>query len=178
MITTLAELRQTKIILERAKQSLEEDKIPFDKNVSLGGMIEVPAAAINAIAFARELDFLSIGTNDLTQYTLAVDRTDNTVAHLYNSLHPAVLRLILMTIEAGKKLKKPVAVCGEIAGDIMMTKLLLGMGLRQFSMHPSQLLSVKQQILQSDLNKLTKAANRILKIDDVEKVELQLKKLT
>lgn len=178
MITTLAELRQTKIILERAKQSLVEDKIPFDKNVALGGMIEVPAAAINAVAFAKELDFLSIGTNDLTQYTLAVDRTDNTVAHLYNSLHPAVLRLILMTIEAGKKLKKPVAVCGEIAGDTMLTKLLLGMGLRQFSMHPSQLLSVKQQILQSDLNKLTKAANRILKIDDVEKVELQLKKLT
>ncbi len=178
MITTLAELRQTKIILERAKQSLEEDKIPFNKKVSLGGMIEVPAAAINAIAFARELDFLSIGTNDLTQYTLAVDRTDNTVAHLYNSLHPAVLRLIQITIEAGKKLKKPVAVCGEIAGDTMLTKLLLGMGLRQFSMHPSQLLSVKQQILQSDLNKLTKAANRILKIDDVEKVELQLTKLT
>ncbi len=178
MITTLAELRQTKIILERAKQSLEEDKIPFNKKVSLGGMIEVPAAAINAIAFARELDFLSIGTNDLTQYTLAVDRTDNTVAHLYNSLHPAVLRLIQITIEAGKKLKKPVAVCGEIAGDTMLTKLLLGMGLRQFSMHPSQLLSVKQQILQSDLNKLTKAANRILKIDDVEKVEIQLTKLT
>ncbi len=178
MITTLAELRQTKIILERAKESLEEDQIPFDKNISLGGMIEVPAAAINAAAFARELDFLSIGTNDLTQYTLAVDRTDNTVAHLYNSLHPAVLRLILMTIEAGKKFKKPVAVCGEIAGDSMLTKLLLGMGLRQFSMHPSQVLSVKQQILQSDINKLTKAANRILKIDDVEKVELQLKKLT
>ncbi|MGJ8618740.1 MAG: phosphoenolpyruvate--protein phosphotransferase [Methylophilaceae bacterium] len=178
MITTLAELRQTKIILERAKESLEEDQIPFDKKISLGGMIEVPAAAINAAAFARELDFLSIGTNDLTQYTLAVDRTDNTVAHLYNSLHPAVLRLILMTIEAGKKFKKPVAVCGEIAGDSMLTKLLLGMGLRQFSMHPSQVLSVKQQILQSDINKLTKAANRILKIDDVEKVELQLKKLT
>jgi phosphotransferase system enzyme I (PtsI) len=178
MITTLAELRQTKIILERAKESLEEDKIPFDKKISLGGMIEVPAAAINAVAFARELDFLSIGTNDLTQYTLAVDRTDNTVAHLYNSLHPAVLRLIFMTIAAGKKLKKPVSVCGEIAGDTMLTKLLLGMGLRQFSMHPSQLLSVKQQILQSDLSKLTKAANRILKIDDVEKVELQLKKLT
>ncbi len=178
MITTLAELRQTKIILERAKKSLEEDKIPFNKNVSLGGMIEVPAAAINAVAFARELDFLSIGTNDLTQYTLAVDRTDNTVAHLYNSLHPAVLRLIQITIEAGNKLKKPVAVCGEIAGDTMLTKLLLGMGLRQFSMHPSQLLSVKQQILQSDLNKLTKAANRILKIDDVEKVEIQLTKLT
>ncbi len=178
MITTLAELRQTKIILERAKQSLEEDKIPFNKKVSLGGMIEVPAAAINAVAFARELDFLSIGTNDLTQYTLAVDRTDNTVAHLYNSLHPAVLRLIQITIEAGNKLKKPVAVCGEIAGDTMLTKLLLGMGLRQFSMHPSQLLSVKQQILQSDLNKLTKAANRILKIDDVEKVEIQLTKLT
>lgn len=177
MLTSLAELRQTKLLLERAKQSLEQDKIPFDSNIPLGGMIEVPAAAINAGAFAKELDFISIGTNDLTQYTLAVDRTDNTVAHLYNALHPSVLRLIANTIIAGEKQGKPVSVCGEMAGDTRLTKLLLGMGLRQFSMHPSQVLSVKQQILQSNLNKLTKAANKVLKIDDVEKVELQLKKI-
>ena len=177
MLTSLAELRQTKLLLERAKQSLEQENIPFDRNIPLGGMIEVPAAAINAGAFAKELDFISIGTNDLTQYTLAVDRTDNTVAHLYNALHPSVLRLIANTIIAGEKQGKPVSVCGEMAGDTRLTKLLLGMGLRQFSMHPSQVLSVKQQILQSNLNKLTKAANKILKIDDVEKVELQLKKI-
>ena len=177
MLTSLAELRQTKLLLERAKQSLEQENIPFDRNIPLGGMIEVPAAAINAGAFAKELDFISIGTNDLTQYTLAVDRTDNTVAHLYNALHPSVLRLIANTIIAGEKQGKPVSVCGEMAGDTRLTKLLLGMGLRQFSMHPSQVLSVKQQILQSNLNKLTKAANKILKIDDVEKVELQIKKI-
>jgi phosphotransferase system enzyme I (PtsI) len=177
MLTSLAELRQTKLLLARAKQSLEQEKKPYNKKILLGGMIEVPAAAINAGAFARELDFLSIGTNDLTQYTLAVDRTDNTVAHLYNALHPSVLRLIANTINAANKLEKPVSVCGEMAGDTVLTKLLLGMGLRQFSMHPSQVLSVKQQILQSNTNKLTKAANKILKIDDVEKIELQLKKL-
>lgn len=176
MLTSLAELRQTKLLLERAKQSLENDNIPFNKNIELGGMIEVPAAAINADAFARELDFLSIGTNDLTQYTLAVDRTDSTVAHLYNALHPSVLRLIANTISAGMKLGKSVSVCGEIAGDSQATKLLLGMGLRQFSMHPSQVLSVKQQILQSNLGKVTSNAKRILKIDDAEQIALQLVK--
>jgi phosphoenolpyruvate-protein phosphotransferase (PTS system enzyme I) len=176
MLTSLAELRQTKLILERAKQSLEKDNIPFNKNIELGGMIEVPAAAINADAFARELDFLSIGTNDLTQYTLAVDRTDSTVAHLYNTLHPSVLRLIANTITAGIKFGKPVSVCGEIAGDAKATKLLLGMGLRQFSMHPSQVLSVKHQILQSNLNKVTNNAKKILKIDDAEDIIRQLVK--
>jgi phosphoenolpyruvate-protein phosphotransferase (PTS system enzyme I) len=176
MLTSLAELRQTKQFLERAKQSLEKDNIPYNKNIELGGMIEVPAAAINANAFARELDFLSIGTNDLTQYTLAVDRTDSTVAHLYNAMHPSVLRLIANTITAGRKLGKSVSVCGEIAGDTQATKLLLGMGLRQFSMHPSQVLSVKQQILQCNLSKVTSGANRILKIDDAEKIALQIVK--
>lgn len=145
MLTSLAELRQTKLLLAHAKQSLEKENIPFNNNIELGGMIEVPAAAINANAFARELDFLSIGTNDLTQYTLAVDRTDSTVAHLYNSLHPSVLHLIAHTIMAGAKFDKTVSVCGEMAGDMQLTKLLLGMGLRQFSMHPSQVLSVKQK---------------------------------
>lgn len=177
MLTSLAELRQTKLLLERAKQSLQKDNIPFNNGVELGGMIEVPAAAINAKAFARELDFISIGTNDLTQYTLAVDRTDSKVAHLYNTLHPSVLNLIAHTIAAGAKLGKPVSVCGEIAGDTRLTKLLLGMGLRQFSMHPSQILSVKRQILHSHISRLTKGANRILKIDDAEKTESQLKKL-
>jgi len=177
MLTSLAELRQTKLLLAHAKQSLEKQNIPFNNNIELGGMIEVPAAAINANAFARELDFLSIGTNDLTQYTLAVDRTDSTVAHLYNSLHPSVLHLIAHTIMAGAKFDKTVSVCGEMAGDMQLTKLLLGMGLRQFSMHPSQVLSVKQKILQSNLNKITKAVNRILKMEDVAKTELHVNKL-
>lgn len=177
MLTSLAELQQTKLLLAHAKQSLAKEKIPFNDHIQLGGMIEVPAAAINAKAFARELDFLSIGTNDLTQYTLAVDRTDSTVAHLYNSLHPSVLQLIANTIAAGAKFGKAVSVCGEMAGDAQLTKLLLGMGLRQFSMHPSQILSVKQKILQSNINKITKSVNRILKIEDIAKTELQVKKL-
>lgn len=171
MLSTLGELRQTKLLLERAKLSLRNQNIPFDENIALGGMIEVPAAAINAEAFAKELDFLSIGTNDLIQYTLAIDRTDDTVAHLYNPLHPAVLKLISMTIKAGEKYGKPVSVCGEMAGDSKLTKLLIGMGLRQFSMHPSHVLSVKQQVLHSEMRVLNIHARKVLGHSDLEKIE-------
>ncbi|MEY3882945.1 MAG: hypothetical protein RLZZ379_223 [Pseudomonadota bacterium] len=171
MLSTLSELRQTKLFLERAKASLRKQNIPFNENIALGGMIEIPAAAINAEAFAKELDFLSIGTNDLIQYTLAIDRTDDTVAHLYNPLHPSVLKLILMTIKAGDKLGKSVSVCGEMAGDAKLTKLLIGMGLRQLSMHPSHILSVKQQILHSQINELSANARKVLTHTDIEKIE-------
>jgi phosphotransferase system enzyme I (PtsI) len=171
MLSTLSELRQTKLLLERAKLSLRKQNIPFNENIALGGMIEVPAAAINAEAFAKELDFLSIGTNDLIQYTLAIDRTDDAVAHLYNPLHPSVLKLISITIKAGAKLGKGVAVCGEMAGDAKLTKLLIGMGLRQLSMHPSNVLSVKQQILRSQMDKLNSNARKVLHHTDIEKIE-------
>lgn len=171
MLSTLGELRQTKLFLERAKLSLRKQNIPFNENIALGGMIEVPAAAINAEAFAKELDFMSIGTNDLIQYTLAIDRTDDEVAHLYNPLHPAVLKLISMTIIAGAKLGKSVAVCGEMAGDAKLTKLLIGMGLRQFSMHPSNVLSVKQQVLHSQIAMLKSNAHKVLSQSDLEKIE-------
>jgi phosphoenolpyruvate-protein phosphotransferase (PTS system enzyme I) len=171
MLSTLSELRQTKLLLERAKLSLRKENLPFNENILLGGMIEVPAAAINADAFAKELDFLSIGTNDLIQYTLAIDRTDDTVAHLYNPLHPSVLKLISITIKAGEKLGKSVSVCGEMAGDAKLTKLLIGMGLRQLSMHPSNVLSVKQQVLHSQLAKLTSNARKVLNHTDLEKIE-------
>ena len=128
MLSSLSELRQTKLLIERAKKSLSNEKILYDNNIKIGGMIEVPAVAINADVFAQELDFLSIGTNDLIQYTLAIDRTDDRVSHLYNSLHPAILKLINITIKAGKKYKKEVSICGEMAGDSKLTKLLLGMG--------------------------------------------------
>jgi len=177
MLSSLGELRQTKLLLERAKSSLRKENTPFNEKIELGGMIEVPAAAINANSFARELDFLSIGTNDLIQYTLAIDRTDDAVAHLYNPLHPSVLRLIAMTLQAGAKSKKPVSICGEMAGDAKLTKLLLGMGLRQFSMHPSNVLSVKQQVLQSHSVKLSSAARKLLKNDDIEKIELLVSKI-
>jgi len=174
MLSTLSELRQTKLLLERAKISLRKQNIPFDENIALGGMIEVPAAALNAEAFAKELDFMSIGTNDLIQYTLAIDRTDDAVAHLYNALHPAVLKLISMTIKAGEKLGKSVSVCGEMAGDAKLTQLLIGMGLRQFSMHPSNILSVKQQILHSEVSVLNVHARKVLNHTDIEKIELKV----
>jgi phosphoenolpyruvate-protein phosphotransferase (PTS system enzyme I) len=171
MLSTLSELRQTKLFLDRAKVSLRKQNIPFNENIALGGMIEIPAAAINAEAFAKELDFLSIGTNDLIQYTLAIDRTDDTVAHLYNPLHPSVLKLISMTIKAGDKLGKSVSVCGEMAGDAKLTRLLIGMGMRQLSMHPSHILSVKQQILHSQLSMLNANARKVLAQTDIEKIE-------
>lgn len=177
MLSTLSELRQTKLLLERAKNSLRKENIPFNEHILLGGMIEVPAAAINADAFAKELDFLSIGTNDLIQYTLAIDRTDDAVAHLYNPLHPSVLKLISMTIKAGAKLGKSVAVCGEMAGDAKLTTLLLGMGLRQLSMHPSNVLSVKQQVLRSQMPKLMGNARKVLNLSDIEKIEPLVGKL-
>jgi len=171
MLSTLGELRQTKLLLERAKQSLRKQDIAFNETIALGGMIEVPAAAINAEAFAKELDFLSIGTNDLIQYTLAIDRTDDAVAHLYNPLHPSVLKLLSMTIKAAEKLGKSVSVCGEMAGDAKFTKLLIGMGLRQLSMHPSHVLNVKQQILHSQLSLLNSNARKILALTDLDKIE-------
>jgi len=176
MLSNLAELRQARLLLERAKESLRKQSIPFDEKIQMGGMVEVPAAAINADAFAQELDFLSIGTNDLIQYTLAIDRADDAVAHLYNPLHPAVLRLIQLTIQAAEKFQKPVSVCGEMAGDIKLTRLLVGMGMRQLSMHPSHILSVKSQILQSEESVLAKQAKKILSFSDLEKIEPLIKK--
>ena len=177
MLSSLSELRQTKLLIQRAKKSLSNDKILYDNNIKIGGMIEVPAVAINAEAFAQELDFLSIGTNDLIQYTLAIDRTDDRVSHLYNSLHPAILKLINTTIKAGKKYNKEVSICGEMAGDSKLTKLPLGMGLRHFSMHPSRILSVKKQVLNSNTQKLESASAKILKTKESENIETLIQKI-
>jgi phosphotransferase system enzyme I (PtsI) len=177
MISTLSELRQARHMIERAKRSLLDQGIPFDNDIPVGGMIEVPAAALKADLFARELDFLSIGTNDLIQYTLAIDRTDDTVAHLYNPLHPAVLQLIEMSIRAANKAGKPVSVCGEMAGDPRLTRLLLGFGLRQFSMHPAHVLAVKRQVLQSSLPGLASTARKILANAEADRIEPLLDKL-
>jgi phosphotransferase system enzyme I (PtsI) len=177
MLSSISELKQTLHLIERAKQSLRDEKVLFNEHIQVGGMIEVPAAALGAEAFARHLDFLSIGTNDLTQYTLAIDRTDDTVAHLYNPLHPAVLQLVEMSIRAAIKCGKPISVCGEMAGDTRLTRLLLGFGLRQFSMHPANVLAVKRQILNSNLPKLAAGVRRILASSEVEKTELLLARL-
>ena len=140
-------------------------------------MIEVPAAALSLGAFVKRLDFVSIGTNDLIQYTLAIDRTDDAVAHLYDPLHPAVLQLVAQIIRGAQKAGKPVAVCGEMAGDVKLTRVLLGFGLRQFSMHPAHLLSIKQQVLRSDIEEVTQLANRMLKTDDPDKLHGLLEKM-
>lgn len=177
MLSTISELRLALQMIERAKNSLRDEHIPFDEDIQVGGMIEVPAAAINAEAFAQMLDFLSIGTNDLIQYTLAIDRTDDTVAHLYNPLHPSVLRLIEMTIRASIKFNKPISVCGEMAGDSQFTRLLMGFGLRQFSMHPAHILAVKREVLQSDLSQLVSLTKKILNSNEIAKIEPLLNKL-
>ena len=163
MLAHAFEIDQTLLLIEQAKTQLRDAKKKFDTQIPVGAMIEIPAAALTLPLFIKRLDFLSIGTNDLIQYTLAIDRVDHEVAHLYNPLHPAVLQLLAMTISAGTKAGVPVAVCGEIAGDIKLTRLLLGLGLREFSMHPAQLLSVKQEILNSDIALLEPHVKRILR---------------
>jgi phosphotransferase system enzyme I (PtsI) len=163
MLAHAFEIDQSLAMVEQAKAQLREAGQKYDPAIEVGAMIEIPAAALALPMFVRRMDFLSIGTNDLIQYTLAIDRVDYEVAHLYNPLHPAVLQLIAMTIAAGKKAGIDVAVCGEMAGDVKLTRLLLGMGLREFSMHPAQLLSVKQEILGCDLSTITPQTRKILR---------------
>ncbi|OQX46765.1 MAG: phosphoenolpyruvate--protein phosphotransferase, partial [Candidatus Sedimenticola endophacoides] len=161
MISNLDEVRQIKAMISQVERDLEREGVAFARGVPLGGMIEIPAAALAAPAFCRELDFLSIGTNDLVQYTLAIDRVDDEVSYLFNPLHPAVLRLIQMTIEAGRLSNTPVAMCGEMAGDPRYIPLLLGMGLREFSMQPNSLLEAKEILRRCDSVELSRAMERI-----------------
>jgi phosphotransferase system enzyme I (PtsI) len=170
MLAHAFEIDQSLAMIEQAKAQLREAGQKFDKSIEVGAMIEIPAAALALPMFVKRMDFLSIGTNDLIQYTLAIDRVDYEVAHLYNPLHPAVLQLIAMTIAAGKKAGIDVAVCGEMAGDVKLTRLLLGMGLREFSMHPAQLLSVKQEILGCDLTTITPQTRKILRSMEPEAI--------
>jgi phosphotransferase system enzyme I (PtsI) len=177
MIAHAHEVDQVLHYVQQAKAGLAREGVPFDAALPVGGMIEIPAAALALGAFVKRLDFLSIGTNDLIQYTLAIDRTDDTVAHLYDPLHPAVLHLVGHTIRAAHKAGVPVAVCGEMAGEVGLTRLLLGMGLRQFSMHPAQLLAVKQQVLRSSIPEVEVMVQRILRSEDPERTRALLAKL-
>jgi phosphotransferase system enzyme I (PtsI) len=165
MLAHASEIHQTLALVKQAQLELDARGVAYG-NVRLGAMIEIPAAALSLKLFLKHFDFLSIGTNDLIQYTLAIDRADETVAHLYDPLHPAVLRLIADTIAEGAAQGKSVSVCGEMAGDVSMTRLLLGMGLKSFSMHPSQVLLVKQQILRADTEKLKALAAQVLVSED------------
>ena len=163
MLATTTELDQVMHIVRDCKRGLDAEGERYDASMPVGAMIEVPAAAICADIFARRLDFLSIGTNDLIQYTIAIDRIDDEVSYLYDPLHPAVLRLVATTIAAGRKAGIPVAMCGEMAGDARYTKLLLGMGLREFSVHPNALLEVKQIIGETRIAPARKLTRRILR---------------
>ena len=169
MLAHAKEIKQTLQLIEQARRELDQRGVVYGP-VKLGAMIEIPAAALSLPLFLKYFDFLSIGTNDLIQYTLAIDRADESVAHLYDPLHPAVLNLILSTIKAAQEMGKGVSVCGEMAGDPTHTKLLLGMGLRSFSMHPTQILTVKQEILRTDISKLKAWVHDIMMSEDPDKL--------
>ena len=177
MLAHAHEIDQTLAALEQAKSSLRGEKVTFDENIQVGGMIEIPAAALAIGLFLRRLDFLSIGTNDLIQYTLAIDRSDEQVANLYDPLHPAVLMLLAHTLSMAEKAEIPVSVCGEMAGDPELTRLLLGMGLRIFSMHPSQILKVKNRVLKADVNEIAPNVRKMLRLDEPGKLREALDKL-
>lgn len=177
MLSNMNELQQVLRLIRATQTALQKEAIQYDPDMPIGGMIEVPAAAICAEMFASELDFLSIGTNDLIQYTLAIDRIDDEVNYLYDPLHPAVLKLIAQTIAAGKQAGIPVTMCGEMAGDPRYTKLLLGLGLQEFSMHPNSHPPIKQIIPLCNIKKLNKQVKRLLKNNNHSEFTNQLEKL-
>ncbi|MGR4872169.1 phosphoenolpyruvate--protein phosphotransferase [Variovorax sp. LARHSF232] len=165
MLAHASEIRQTLSLLDFARAELDNRGVAYGV-LKVGAMIEIPAAALTLRTFLKHFDFLSIGTNDLIQYTLAIDRADESVAHLYDPAHPAVLRLVADTIAECRRQGKPVSVCGEMAGDVNFTRLLLGLGLRSFSMHPSQILAVKQEVLRADIGKLEAWAQGVIDAED------------
>ncbi|MGA0187889.1 MAG: putative PEP-binding protein, partial [Burkholderiaceae bacterium] len=164
-------------MIQTAMQQLDARGLPYDKRVLVGAMIEVPSAAIAIDSMLAHIDFASLGTNDLIQYTLAIDRTDSEVAHLYEPLHPAVLRLIRDVIRACDKANTPISLCGEMAGEPQLCKLLLGLGLRTFSMHPVELLRVKQEVLRARVQDLSKPVARLLKLPDAKRIRAGLEAL-
>jgi phosphoenolpyruvate-protein phosphotransferase (PTS system enzyme I) len=165
MLSHPSEIRQTLSLIDFARAELDNRGVAYGV-AKLGAMIEIPAAALSLKIFLKYFDFLSVGTNDLIQYTLAIDRADESVAHLYDPLHPAVLRLVAETIRECNEQGKGVSVCGEMAGDITYTRLLLGLGLRSFSMHPAQILAVKQEVLRADASRLAPWAQQVLEAED------------
>ncbi len=177
MLMNASEVDQALLLLEQAKLSLDEDGIAYDPEIPVGGMVEIPAAALALGLLTKKLDFLSVGTNDLIQYVLAIDRTDDTVAHLYDPLHPAVLTLLAHIFTTADKSRIPVSVCGEMAGDVALTRLLLGLGLRQFSMHSAHLPDIKQRVLKTNLADVRPIARKMLRATDPGKLRAMLDKL-
>ncbi len=177
MLAHAHEIEQSLGLIRQAKEQLQAAGVAFDRAIEVGGMIEIPAAALALPMFMRRLDFLSLGTNDLIQYTLAIDRTDDAVAHLYDPLHPAVLHLVAHTIQVANRGGAPVAVCGEMAGDPKLTRLLLGMGLRNFSMHPAQLPAIKERVLRTSIAEAHPLVQRVLRSTDPAKTRELLDRL-
>ena len=177
MLSQISEVRATRRHLDEVKAQLREEGIPYDENVGLGGMIETPAAAIAVAKFLNYLDYVSIGTNDLIQYTIAIDRNDDAVSHLYDPLHPAVLELIRHVISTADRMGKPVAMCGEMAGDPQLARLLFGLGLRRYSMLPIQLLKVKQQLLTTDLATVAPLVEQMMAAEDGDQMRELLAEL-
>ncbi len=175
LITTLTELRQAKMVLRDVMEDLEDEGVPFDSGVKIGMMVESPAAAVMASAFAREVDFFSIGTNDLVQYVLAVDRTNEHVASLYTPTHPAVIRLLKDVVRAARRADAEVSICGEIAGDVEYTMLLLGMGLRTLSASPQALPRLKRVIRSVDIPSCERLARKVGSLDSERLIAMQLR---
>lgn len=170
MLSNLKEVQQVLSIINELKLDLSQQNIDFDKNLKVGAMIEIPAAAVCANLFAKYMDFLSIGTNDLIQYTVAIDRVNDEVNYLYDPLHPAVIKLIHNTLQAGAAADIPVGMCGEMAGDDRYTRLLLGLGLREFSVHPGGILEVKQIVNNSDVGELSQLAESALSLESGKQI--------
>ncbi len=177
MISCISEMEQTLELIEQAKAELKSRRIRFDNNIKIGAMIEVPSAALVADSLANKLDFLSIGTNDLIQYTLAFDRIDDEVSYLYNPLHPAVLKLIQMTLNAGETQGIQVSMCGEMASDTQYTRLLLGMGLQCFSVQANSLLDIKHIINHSEITQLRPLTEKIMTLSDPQEIKLAVEEL-
>jgi phosphotransferase system enzyme I (PtsI) len=177
MLMNASEVDQALQLLDQAKLSLDAEGIAYDRNIPVGGMVEIPAAALALGLLTKRLDFLSVGTNDLIQYVLAIDRTDDTVAHLYDPLHPAVLMLLSHIFTTADKARIPVSVCGEMAGDVALTRLLLGLGLRQFSMHSAHLPDIKQRVLKTTLADTRPITKKMLRATDSAKLRGMLDKL-
>jgi len=177
-ISSMEEIRKVKAIIEDVKENLTKEENPFNESVPVGVMIEIPSVAIIAEMVLREVDFLSIGTNDLVQYTLAVDRDNELVSHFYQSLNPAVVWLIKHVIDAAKCAKKPVSVCGEIAGDPLCAPLLIGLGLREFSVNPISILGIKRVVRSISLTEAQHIAETALTLSTAEEIEELLRAAT
>ncbi len=177
MVSNIQELMQVRQYLHEVKLELTRERKRFNPDIPIGMIIEVPASALAAHIFAKHVDFFSIGTNDLIQYTLAIDRIDDEVNYLYDPLHPSVLRLIQMTINAGRRANVPVAMCGEMAGDTRYTRLLLGMGLTELSMHPTAVLEVKRAVTRAHIGNIVRLTHRLLRSEHPIKTQELLEKI-